>query len=160
MKKLSNLCLVLLALATVAVGCGDEPVQCDVPDLPDPNVILSPDSVPPGSELTLVASFDQPLFDRGSDLPYQDVVVIDAATGERIGTYSDTWLDLDWRDGPIVSGVVLDGEVIDEFSVELTVEFPNELADGAIVQMNASNQDPHCYAGVSAEAALAVEATR
>lgn len=157
MNKLINLCSAVLALATVAAGCGDEPLQCDVPDLPDPNVILSPDSASLGSELTLVASFDQPLFDRGSGFPFQDVVVIDAATGERIGTYSDTWLDLDWRDGPIVSGVVLDGEVIDEYSIGLTLQLPNHLVDGAIVQMSASNEDPHCYAAVSGEALLAVE---
>jgi hypothetical protein len=57
-------------------------------------------------------------------------------------------------------GVVLDGEVIDEYSIELVLEFPNALDDGVIVRMRANNGDPHCYAGVYGEAPLAVNAAR
>jgi len=157
MKKLINLCVATLALVTVAAGCGDGPIRCDPPELPDPIVTLNPISVLGVTEVTLVASFDQPLFDTRFGLPFQDVVVVDAATDEWIGTFSDNWLGYEWYDGPFVSGVVLSGEVIDDRSIELTLEFPKELVDGAIVQMRASNDDPHCYAGVYAEAPLAVD---
>ena len=160
MKRLINLCSVVIALAAVAAGCGDGPLRCDPPEVPDPTVILSVDSALAGTPVTVVASFDEPLFDRnaGFDLPFQDVEIVDVASNEYIGTYSDTWLDFEWRDGPIVNGVVLDGEVIDEYSIELVLEFPNELSEGVIVRMSASNQDPHCYAGVYGEAPLAVDA--
>jgi len=156
---MKNVCSAAVALALVGfgVGCGDGPFRCDPPELPDPNATVSPDSVSAGTEVTVVASFDEPLFDPSFDLPFQDVVVVDAATDEWIGTFSDTWLDFEWRDGPIVSGVVLSGEVIDDRSIELTLEFPNELVDGAFVQMRATNDDPHCFAGVYAEAPLAVD---
>jgi len=156
---MKDVCLAAVALALVGfgVGCGDGRIRCDPPELPDPSVTLSPDSVLAGTEVTVVASFDEPLFDPSFDLPFQDVVVVDAATDEWIGTFSDTWLDFEWRDGPIVSGVVLSGEVIDDRSIELTLEFPNELVDGAIVQVRATNDDPHCYAGTSGEAPLTVD---
>jgi hypothetical protein len=157
MEKLINLCFAVIALATVAAGCGDGPLRCDPPEVPDPSVILSSDSVLAGTPVTVVASFDEPLFDRdsGFDLPFQDVDIIDAATREFIGFYSDTWLDYEWL--PSVGGVVLDGEVVDAYSIELVLEFPSAPVDGVIVQMSASNGDPHCYAGVYGEAPLAVD---
>lgn len=160
MKKLINLCFAVIALATVAAGCGDGPLRCDPPEVPDPSVILSSDSVLAGTPVTLVASFDEPLFDRDAylDLLFQEVNIIDVATREFIGSYSDTRLDYEWL--PSVYGVVLDGEVIDEYSIELVLEFSDELSEGVIVQMSASNQDPHCYSGVHGEAPLAVDAAQ
>lgn len=161
MRRMKNVCLAAVALALVGfgAGCGDGPIQCDPPEFRAPEVTLTPDSVLAGTQVTLVASFDQPLFDRNADfpLPFQDVFVVDAATDEWIGTFSDTWLDFEWRDGPIVSGVVLGGEVIDDRSIELTLELPDELVSGAIIRMRADNDDPHCAVAVSGEAHLAVQ---
>ena len=142
----------------MAAGCGDRLIPCDSPDLAEPTVILSPESVSAGAEVTVIASFDQPFFHLSFGLSFQDVVIVDAATDEWIGTFSDDWLDSEWSNRPHVSGVVLDGEVIDDSSIELTLEIPMELVDGAIVQLRASNEDPHCYVGVFGEAFLAVEA--
>jgi hypothetical protein len=160
MNKLIKFVVSATSLAMLAAGCGGGPLRCDPTEVPDPAVILSVDSVPAGTPVTIVASFDQPLFDRnaGLDLPLQDVDIIDASTHEFIGSYSDAWFDWEWL--PSQYGVVLDGAVIDEYSIELSLEFPDPLVDGVIVQMGANNGDPHCYSGVFGEAPLAVHAAR
>jgi hypothetical protein len=159
MHKLISPIFLSIALVAVAAGCGGGRIPCDAADLPDSSVSLVPESVQSGTEVSVVVSFDEPLFDQdaGYGLPFQNVVVVDGATDEWIGTFSDDWLDYEWSQDPHVSGVVLDGEVLDGFSIELVLELPNDLVDGAIVQLEASDIDPHCLLAVSGEARLAVE---
>lgn len=159
MKTIKNIrsAAVALALVSVVAGCGGGPLRCDSPGSLDFQVTLSPDSVLAGTEVTVVASFESAVFDNSEFfVQSEDVVIVDASTDEWIGTFHNSRFNEGQGDPPIVSGVVLSGEVIDDRSIELTLEFPNELVNGAIVEMGAGNDDPHCSASVYGRAPLAV----
>jgi hypothetical protein len=145
---------------SVAAGCGDVPrrFQCDGPGFQELDVTLTPDSAQAGTEATVVVSFERSVFDDGEFFVWgEDVVVKDPVTKEWIGYWSNSRFTEDQGDQPYVSGVVVSGEVIDDRSIELVLELPNELVNGAIVEMGADNGDEHCYAGVIGEAPLAVD---
>lgn len=127
-----------LALAGFGAGCGDVP--CNSPGFQELEVALAPDSVLAGTQATVVASFERAVFSDGEFfVSSEDVVVKDAATGEWIGTFDNSRFRESQGDPPRVTGVVLSGEVIDGRSIELTLEFPNTLPNGAVLEMGADN---------------------
>jgi hypothetical protein len=162
MNRIINICLAALALASASVvgGCGDTPLRsrCDGPGYQELDVTLTPDSVEAGIAATVVVSFERSVFDGGEFyVANEDVVIKDAVTQEWIGEWGNSRFSEDDGYPPFVSGVVLSGEVIDDRSIELTLEFPKELVNGAIVEIVAANGDPHCSAGVFGEVPLAVD---
>jgi len=161
MQRQIKVCLAVLglALAGFGTGCGNDlPSTCNSPGFQELEVTLAPDSALAGTEATVVDSFERAVFSDGEFfVNSEDVVVKDAATGEWIGTFDNSRFRESEGDPPRVTGVVLSGEVIDDRSIELTLEFPNTLPNGAVIEMGAGNDDPHCSASVSGEAPLTVD---
>jgi len=161
MRRMKNGCLAVLGFALVGfgAGCGEPFPSCE--GIPEPAVLdvtLTPGSVLAGTEVTVVASFERAVFENGEFYVHgESVVVEDAATEQRIGEYSTSRFREDLGDPPIVSGVVSSAEVIDDRSMELTLEFPDALPNGAVIRMRASYPDGDCSGtSVSGEALLTV----
>jgi hypothetical protein len=164
MQRQVNVCLVVLGIALVGTGtgCGDSAASCE--DFPSPAVLevtLAPDSVSAGSEVTVVAAFERAVFENGEFFVADESVVLkDAATDRRIGEFSNSRFGEDQGDPPLVSGVVSSGVVIDDRSIELTLDFPNALPEGAVVEMRATSGIGDCSTLVSGEALLGVTAAQ
>jgi hypothetical protein len=159
-KMKAGLVVALLGLVPFSAGCGDSVPSCEDLGLPSPAVLevtLTPDSVSAGSEVTVVAAFERAVFEGGEFVVFDEgVVVSDAATGRSIGRFSNSRDRENRGEPPFVSGVVISGEVIDDRSIELTLEFPEPLSEGAVVRMSATDGGSECSTLVSGEASLMV----
>jgi len=151
-----------LTLAVLMGGCG-EPGGFGCTDAPfEPHemvaLTLSPSTVASGEPATFVASFDRRVFSHGAFLVEDwEIRAVDPATGEWIGSFSQSRYSESRGEGPYVSGVVLDAEVIDERSMEVSLDALGDQAPSVVlVEMRATNGDPHCSGLVSGEAELTV----
>ena len=117
-----------------------------------------PESVSAGTLETIVVSFERSVFTDG-EFKVQDweVRILTDAGGYWLGTYSDSLFSMDFGFDSFVTGVIVSGEVIDARSIELAVEFPDDVPAGSYpIQMFASNGGVECYTGASGESTIAV----
>ena len=113
------------------------------------------------SEVTVVAAFDRAVFENGEFFVEDErVTLIDATTDQWIGYFSNSRFTESQGNPPFVSGVVSSGEVIDDRSIELTLQFPDALPDRVLVEMRATDGGAECSTLVSGEALLMVTAAQ
>jgi len=159
MKPIQLASLIALAalMCGIVAGCGGA-VRCDAPADKTLPLMLTPDAVLVGQQTTVVATFDESVFVNG-DFPVADtdVVIYDPADKQFIGQFSDSTFRMGQGDPPFVSGVILSGEVIDDRSIELIIEFPADATVGSLrVEARASNGGVECHVQVLGEASLEV----
>ena len=148
--------LAALTVGAFATGCGA--YACDAPPDADLALTLVPQSISAGTLETVVVSFERSVFTEG-EFKVQDweVRVLTDAGGYWLGTYSDSLFSMDFGFDSFVTGVILSGEVINDRSIELAVEFPDDMpADSYPIQMFASNGGVECSAFASGEAMISV----
>lgn len=142
---------------SLIVGCGPG-VNCDVPAFERVAIILTPDTVTAGEQVTVVASFDTNAFgNTGFHVREVGAVIEDEPGAELIGYYSYSDYNRDMGEPPFVQGVILAGEVIDDRTFEMTVEFPSGSTATALpVQVRSDNGGVECNTGVLGEGTLEV----
>lgn len=150
-----------VSISSLIVGCSG-PVRCDVPAFERGPITLTPDTVTAGEQVTVVASFDRNAFGDTGFRVFEVRAGIEDETGtEFLGAYSYSDYDREMGDPPYVDGVILEGEVIDNRTFEMTVEFPAGTTAAALPVFVASdNGGVECNTGVLGEATLAVSAAQ
>ena len=145
-----------LVVGSFATGCGA--YTCDAPPAADLALTVTPQSVSAGTLETVVVSFERSVFTDGEfKVQDWDVRVLTDAGGYWLGTYSDSLFSMDFGFDSFVTGVIVSGEVIDDRSIELAVEFPADMPAGSFpIQMFASNGGVECYTGANGESTIAV----
>ena len=153
----TQLILTALALCSLLVGCGGGRF-CDAPPPADLALVVAPQAVPAGSPETVVVSFERAVFTDGEFRVHDwGVTIFDRPDGNWLGTYDDSLYSMDHGNGPYVTGVILSGEVIDDRSIEIVVEFPAETAAGSYpIRMFASNGGVECYTDAGGESVIEV----
>ena len=148
--------LAALAVGAFAAGCGA--YACDAPPVADLALTVTPQSASAGTLETVVVSFERSVFTDGEFKVQDWDVRVPTDAGEYwLGTYSDSLFSMDFGFDSFVTGVIVSGEVIDDRSIEIAVEFPDDMpADSYPIQMFASNGGVECYTGASGESTIAV----
>lgn len=148
--------LAALVVGACAVGCGA--VACDAPPDADLALTVTPQSVSLGTLETIVVSFERSVFTDGEfEVLDWEVRILTDAGGAWVGTYSDSLFSMDFGFDSFVTGVIVSGEIIDDRSIELAVEFSDDMPAGSYpIQMFASNGGVECHTQASGESTIAV----
>jgi hypothetical protein len=152
------LILAALAAGSLSVGCGGGG-SCDLPlPVADLRLTVIPASIPTGSPETIVVSFERSVFTDGEfKVQDWDVHILDNPGRDWLGTYSDSLYGMANDAGPYLTGVILSGEIIDDRSIELVVEFPADTPAGAYpIEMIATNGGVECSTGAGGESTIVV----
>jgi hypothetical protein len=156
--QLSTLVTIFSLACCLLVGCGGGLVRCDAPADKRLPVTLTPATILVGQETTVVASFDEPVFVNGGfEVMDTEARIYDQTELEFVGYFSDSVYRMEQGDPPSVDGVILSGEVIDERTIELLIEFPADAPIGPLrFEVVASNGGVECHTQVLGEATLEV----
>lgn len=148
--------LVAFSLFPLA-GCGGG-VTCDVPPDEQLPVTVTPSELIAGEETTVLVSFDEPVFSGGGfQVLETDVDIHHPTEPEFVGSFHDSVFRMDQGEPPFVDGVILSGEVIDDRTIELIIEFSADAEPEQFpVVARASNGGVECHTQVLGEAALEV----
>jgi hypothetical protein len=139
-------------LASSGTRCGD------LPPFETVEMTLTPETVSAGEQVTVVASFDRNVFDNvGFYVDSIDAHVLDANGVDFIGQFYDSAFRQDMGEPPFVSGVILAGEVLDDRTFQMTLEFPAGTAAASLpVEVGADTGAGDCGTGILGKATLAV----
>lgn len=156
--QLTRILLILAAPIFCAFSAGCGAVDCDAPPDADLTLTVMPQSVSRGTLETVVVSFERSVFTDGEFIVHDwEVRILSADERGWLGTYSDSLFSMDFGFDPFVTDAILSGEVIDDRSIELAVEFPADTVPGSYsVLMFASNGGVECHTGASGESTITV----
>lgn len=139
-------------LASCGTRCGD------LPPFETVEMTLTPQTESAGEQVTVVASFDRNVFDHvGFYVDSIDAYVLDATGVDFIGQFSDSAFQRDMGEPSFVSGVILGGEVLDDRTFEMTLEFPAGTEPATLpVEVRADSPQGECSTGILGEATFTV----
>jgi len=139
-------------LASCGTSCGD------LPPFETVDMTLTPQTISAGEQVTVVASFDMNMSrNAGFDVQSIGAVILDAIGVEFIGQFAASVFRQDMGEPPFVSGVILAGEVLDDRTFQMTLEYPAGTAPTSLpVEVGADTGPGDCSTGVFGEATLTI----